>query len=57
MTLCVCDGPAHLYTPSWCGEGREPGTRKPINKKMAAARLRLEAAKLEAELDVESEAE
>lgn len=49
MPMCSCDGPSHVYDPSWCGEGKRTGDRKPINSDMAAARLELEAAKLRAQ--------
>ncbi len=48
MTLCICDGPAHLYSPGWCREGKD-SQGAPINKLIAAAQLELKAAQLRAE--------
>ena len=57
MTTCHCDGPPHAYDPKWCREGVQVsnGVRTPINKRIAAARLELQAAQLRAEADREEQ--
>lgn len=52
MSVCYCDGPAHTYSPGWCREGRGRDG-KPIDKRIAAARLELQAAQLRAEAEAE----
>lgn len=52
MSTCYCDGPAHTYSPGWCRAGRGRDGR-PIDKRLAAAQLELQAAQLRAEADVE----
>ena len=52
MTTCYCDGPGHEYRASWCGEGRGRDG-KPIDKRIAAVKAELRAARLAAEADEE----
>lgn len=54
MTTCHCDGPPHKYDPAWCYAGKGDDG-KPINKRLAAVALELQAAKLRAEADAEDE--
>lgn len=51
MSMCVCDGPPHRYSPSWCGAGKLARDGGPIDKRIKAAELELRAARLRAEAE------